>query len=126
MLFISIVAIVMTKNKKKIFTGIVYSTDSNFDYVEENVAEQSDTLPPEKQALRVSLDKKQRAGKAVTLVTGFIGSEDDLIQLGKNLKQKCGVGGSVKDRIILLQGDFRKRVIELLIAEGYKAKQSGG
>jgi len=126
MLFISIVAIVMTKNKKKIFTGIVYSTDSNFDYVEENVAEQSDTLPPEKQALRVSLDKKQRAGKAVTLVTGFIGSEEDLIQLGKNLKQKCGVGGSVKDRIILLQGDFRKRVIELLIAEGYKAKQSGG
>src|SRR5690606_4145141 len=125
-LFISIVAIVMTKNKKKIFTGIVYSTDSNFDYVEENVAEQSDTLPPEKQALRVSLDKKQRAGKAVTLVTGFIGSEEDLIQLGKNLKQKCGVGGSVKDRIILLQGDFRKRVIELLIAEGYKAKQSGG
>lgn len=116
----------MTKNKKKIFTGIVYSTDSNFDYVEENVAEQSDTLPPEKQALRVSLDKKQRAGKAVTLVTGFIGSEEDLIQLGKNLKQKCGVGGSVKDRIILLQGDFRKRVIELLIAEGYKAKQSGG
>lgn len=116
----------MAKNKKKIFTGVVYSTDSNFEYVEENAVEQRATLVPEKQSLRVTLDKKQRAGKAVTLVTGFIGAEEDLIQLGKNLKQKCGVGGSVKDGIILLQGDFRKRVIELLLVEGYRAKQSGG
>ena len=116
----------MAKNKKKIFTGVVYSTDSNFDFIEENQAEHDDTLPPEKQSLRVSLDKKQRAGKAVTLVTGFIGADEDLISLGKNLKQKCGVGGSVKDGVILLQGDFRKRVIELLLSQGYKAKQSGG
>jgi|SRR5690606_27075925 len=126
MLSINIKNDLMAKNKKKIFTGVVYSTDSNFEYVNENADEQPATLPPEKQVLRVLLDKKQRAGKAVTLVTGFIGTDEDLAVLGKNLKQKCGVGGSVKDGMILLQGDFRKRVLELLLLEGYRAKQSGG
>jgi len=116
----------MAKNKKRVFSGVVYSTDTEFNYIEENSQKEEPTLLPKQQNLRVSLDKKQRAGKAVTLVTGYIGKSEDLEQLGKSLKQKCGVGGSVKDGIILLQGDFRKRVLELLLAEGYKAKQSGG
>jgi len=116
----------MAKSKKKVFSGIVYSTDTAFNYIEENSNKDELTLPPKQQNLRVSLDKKQRAGKAVTLITGYIGKSEDLEQLGKSLKQKCGVGGSVKDGIILLQGDFRNRVLEILLAEGYKAKQSGG
>ncbi|TCK82847.1 translation initiation factor [Albibacterium bauzanense] len=116
----------MAKSKKKVYSGVMYSTDSNYNFVEENQAGEEETLPPKQQDLRVSLDKKQRAGKAVTLITGFIGSDQDLESLGKMLKQKCGVGGSVKDRMILIQGDFRKRIIELLLAEGYKVKQSGG
>jgi len=116
----------MAKNKKQTFTGVVYSTDSDFNYVEEDFTEERSTLHPNQQNLRVMLDRKQRAGKAVTLITGFIGKSSDLEILGKILKQKCGVGGSVKDGIILLQGDFRSRVLELLSADGYRAKQSGG
>jgi translation initiation factor 1 len=116
----------MSKSKKKIFSGVMYSTDSNYNFIEENQSEEEKTLSPKQQDLRVMLDKKQRAGKAVTLINGFIGSDDDLESLGKMLKQKCGVGGSVKDRMILIQGDFRKRIMELLLAEGYKVKQSGG
>lgn len=116
----------MSKSKKKVFSGVMYSTDSNYNFIEENQSGEEETLAPKQQDLRVSLDKKQRAGKAVTLITGFVGSNEDLDSLGKMLKQKCGVGGSVKDGVILIQGDFRKRVLELLLAAGYKVKQSGG
>ena len=104
--------------------GIVYSTnpDYAFDYGEEGTI----TLEPAKQNLRVMLDKKQRAGKKVTLITGYQGSEYDLAVLGKELKSACGVGGSVKDGEILLQGDFREKVLALLQEKGYtKTKISG-
>ena len=105
--------------------GVVYSTNQDFNYEKEKEEEES-TLKPNQQDLRVSLDRKKRKGKSVTLVTGFVGSEDDLKDLGKLLKTKCGVGGTVKNGEILIQGEFRKRIIELLKEEGYKAKQSGG
>ena len=104
--------------------GMVYSTnpDYAFDYGEEEVL----TIEPAKQNLRVMLDKKQRAGKKVTLITGFQGSDFDLTVLGKELKSACGVGGSVKDGEILLQGDFREKVLALLLQKGYsKTKISG-
>ena len=104
--------------------GTVYSTNPNFvfDYGEEEVV----TLEPAKQNLRIMLDKKQRGGKKVTLITGFQGSDFDLAVLGKELKSACGVGGSVKDGEILLQGDFREKVLALLLQKGYsKTKISG-
>ena len=104
--------------------GTVYSTNPNFvfDYGEEEVL----TLEPAKQNLRIMLDKKQRGGKKVTLITGFQGSDFDLAVLGKELKSACGVGGSVKDGEILLQGDFREKVLALLQQKGYnKTKISG-
>lgn len=104
--------------------GIIYSTNPNFvfDYGEEEAV----TLEPAKQNLCVMLDKKQRAGKKVTLITGFQGSDFDLAVLGKELKSACGVGGSVKDGIVLLQGDFREKVLALLLQKGYtKTKISG-
>jgi translation initiation factor 1 len=105
--------------------GVVFSTNPDFSY-QNNKEDESDTLPPNRQDLRVTLDKKQRAGKSVTLITGFIGKEDDLKELGKLLKTKCGVGGTVKDGEILIQGDFRAKILDLLKKGGYKAKQSGG
>lgn len=104
--------------------GTVYSTNPNFvfDYGDEEAV----TIEPAKQNLRIMLDKKQRGGKKVTLITGFQGSEYDLALLGKELKSACGVGGSVKDGEILLQGDFRERVLALLLQKGYsKTKISG-
>jgi len=113
------------KKSKKNRIGTVYSTnpDFNFDYEEEG---QDETLSPSEQDLRILLDRKQRAGKAVTLVTGFVGADEDLKALGKMLKSKCGVGGSIKNGEILIQGDFRDKVLDLLHKEGYKAKKSGG
>ncbi|POY37092.1 translation initiation factor [Solitalea longa] len=112
-------------SKKKNISGIMYSTDPEFQYQYEE-SEIRDTLPPNKQDLRVQLDKKQRGGKAVTLVTGFIGTTSDLEELGKMLKTKCGVGGSVKNGEILVQGDFRDRILTILQSLNYKIKKIGG
>ncbi len=105
--------------------GVVYSTDDNYDFVHQEEAEE-ETPDPSQQHLIVSLDKKKRKGKAVTLITGFTGSTDDLNELGKYLKVKCGVGGSVKNREILLQGDHCNKVIQILQQENFNVKKSGG
>lgn len=98
--------------------NIVYSTNPDYNY-EMNDDEEQATLPPAQQRLRVQLDRKNRGGKVVTLVTGFVGTDNNLKELGKLLKSKCGVGGSAKDGEIIVQGDFKQRVIDLLKAEGY-------
>lgn len=115
------------KRSKKLnsFDGLVFSTNPDQE-LDEPQEEFNETLNPEKQNLRVQLDKKQRAGKAVTMITGFIGDESDLKALGKLLKTKCGVGGAVKDCEILIQGDFRQKIMDLLTTEGYKVKKIGG
>lgn len=110
------------KNRERI--GVVYSTNPDFEYEEYEEFEE-ETLPNNHQKLYVQLDKKQRAGKQVTLITGFVGTTEDLETLGKELKNKCGVGGSVKNGEILLQGDFRQKVMDYLIQKDYKVKQRG-
>ncbi len=115
----------MPDNDWKKRLNIVYSTNPDFSY-EQQSDEEAATLPPEQQNLRVMLDKKQRGGKQVTLITGFVGTDEDLKELGKMLKSKCGTGGSAKDGEIIIQGDFRGKVLDFLLQAGYKAKQAGG
>ena len=105
--------------------GVVYSTNSEFQY-EKEAEEEQDTLKPRQQQLKVWLDRKQRKGKVVTLITGFVGTEEDLKSLGKLLKTKCGVGGTVKDGEILIQGDFTSKIVSILQQENYNVKRAGG
>lgn len=108
----------MSTNDWKSRLGMVYSTDPDFKYDTPRQTE-AETLPPAKQNLRVSLDRKHRGGKQVTLITGFVGTDDDLTALGKVLKTRLGVGGSAKDGEIIVQGDFRDRTVEILQTQGY-------
>ncbi|MBN8719080.1 translation initiation factor 1 (eIF-1/SUI1) [Hydrobacter penzbergensis] len=112
----------MSKKNKPDTRGFVYSTNPDFHFEQEEEA--LETLPPAQQLLKIKLDTKQRAGKAVTLVTGFIGTQVDLEDLGKKLKNFCGTGGSAKDGEIIVQGDQREKVLQWLMKNGYvKAKK---
>ncbi len=108
----------MKSNDWKDRLGMVYSTNPDFHF-ETSAEEEAETLPPNQQKLRVKIDRSHRGGKTVTLITGFVGTEEDLKALAKWLKSKCGVGGSAKDGEILVQGDFKAKVTELLLKEGY-------
>ena len=112
----------MKDNDWKSRLGVVYSTNPDFQY--ETAPEvEAETLPPSKQRLIVAIDRRNRGGKQVTLVSGFVGSADDLKELGRTLKTRCGVGGSAKDGEITIQGDFRDKVVALLKELGYNAKR---
>ena len=112
----------MSRKPKKDNGGLVYSTNRDY-FEEQNTSDETTTsLPPNQQTLRVTLDSKQRAGKIVTLVTGFVGNESDLSELAKYLKIHCGVGGSAKDGEIIVQGNFKDKVIELLKKKNYRVK----
>jgi len=113
----------MSKNKSS--GGIVYSTNPDYKYSDNSNSEPA-TLPPQQQDLRIFLEKKHRGGKTACVIKGFIGKQDDLDGLGKLLKTKCGTGGSAKDGEIIIQGDFRDKILQLLLEKGYKAKKAGG
>lgn len=115
----------MSKKNKNKRQGVVFSTNTDYDYDLDDEQE-LDTLPANQQHLIVLLDRKQRKGKTVTLVTGFVGETEDLKDLGKTLKSKCGVGGAVKNNEIMIQGDFAVKVIDILVKLNYKVKRSGG
>ena len=106
---------IVSKGKRE---GVVYSTNKDYEYCED-VIEEPETLPKQHQKLRLNIEKTGRSGKTVTIIKGFIGTEDDLKALCKTLKQKCGVGGSVKDNEIIIQGELRAKLTELLKKEGY-------
>ncbi|MDF2380036.1 translation initiation factor [Nostoc ellipsosporum NOK] len=110
----------MSKKQKPDNNGYVYSTDPSFHFDQEQ--EKQDTLPPAQQQLRIRLETKHRGGKTVTLVTGFIGTEEDLEELGRKLRNACGTGGSAKDGEIIVQGDQRQKVLQWLVKAGYKAR----
>jgi len=111
----------MSKKKNPDSHGFVYSTDPNFQFEKERY--QSETLTPAQQQLRVHLETKHRGGKAVTIITGFVGKPKDLELLGKQLKNFCGTGGSAKDSEIIIQGDQREKVLQWLTKNGYKPKK---
>ncbi|SRR5579871_371741 len=111
----------MSKKNKPDTHGFVYSTDPNFKFEEEN--ENAETLLPKQQKLRIRLDTKHRAGKAVTLIEGFIGKDEGLQELGKKLKSFCGTGGSAKDGEIIIQGDQRDRVLQWLLKNNYSSSK---
>jgi translation initiation factor 1 len=111
--------------KKKNVSGVVYSTDPGFQYSYDQ-ASYPDTLPPQQQELRIFLEKKHRGGKTACIIKGFIGKPSDMEELGKSLKIQCGTGGAVKEGDIIIQGDHRDKILQLLIAKGYKAKKAGG
>lgn len=115
----------MSKKNKSDRNGFVYSTDPGFQFQPEGEST-ADTLPPAKQKLRVRLETKHRGGKAVTLVTGFIGKEEDLETLGKQLKNFCGTGGSAKDGEVVIQGDQREKVMQWLVKNGYTNTKKAG
>jgi translation initiation factor 1 len=104
---------------------LIYSTDPDLLRQSEST-EQEETLEPSRQDLRIMLDRKLKGGKQVTVIFNFVGNEEDLETLGKHLKSKCGCGGSVKEGEILLQGDFREKILQMLVADGYKVKKIGG
>lgn len=112
-------------NNWKAREGIVYSTNPEFNY-NGTEHEDSETLAPNRQDLRVKLESKHRGGKTVTIISGFIGKEEDLKELGKKIKVKCGVGGTIKDGEIIIQGNFRDKIMEMLLKDGFKAKKAGG
>ena len=114
----------MADNDWKARLGMVYSTNPDFEY-DTGEEPEAETLPPARQNLRVWLDRKQRAGKVVTLVRGFVGRDDDLQELARLLKTRCGVGGAAKEGEILSQGDHRDRVVEILTKSGYRCKKAG-
>jgi translation initiation factor 1 len=114
----------MKDNNWKDRLNVVFSTNPDYQY-QENQKSEKETLPIQKQNLVVAIERKNRGGKTVTLVKGFVGSEDDLAELGKKLKTKCGVGGSVKDGEIIIQGEFKIRIADLLKEWGYRVKISG-
>ena len=114
----------MSKKSKADSRGYVYSTDPGFSFNQEDA--NVETPSPGQQRLRIRLDKKSRAGKAVTLVTGFIGSKEDLEALGKQLKNYCGTGGSAKDGEIIVQGDQREKVTQWLLKNNFKNSQTAG
>lgn len=115
----------MSNNDWKSRLGMVYSTDPDFKFATD-APSAAETLPPERQELRIWLDRKHRGGKTATLVRGFIGSDDDLNELARLLKTRCGVGGSAKEGEIIIQGDHRDRIAEILAKSGYKCKKAGG
>ena len=114
----------MADNDWKSRLGMVYSTDPDFAYTTRH-DEEPETLAPERQELRVWLDRKQRGGKVVTLVRGFVGRDDDLQALARLLKTRCGVGGAAKEGEIIIQGDHRDLVVDLLTRSGYRCKKAG-
>ena len=114
----------MSKKNKPDDRGFVYSTDPDFSFERETANIQS--LPLQEQVLRIRLDTKHRAGKAVTLITGFVGNQNDLEELGKKLKNFCGTGGSAKDGEIIIQGDQRDKVLQWLLKNGYSNSKKAG
>lgn len=114
----------MSKKNKPDSLGFVFSTNPNFKFEEEE--QTVETLAPNKQKLRVWLDTKKRAGKVATLITGFIGTAEDLEELGKKLKNFCGTGGSAKDHEIIVQGDQREKITQWLLKNGYANTKKAG